>query len=108
MNRIAIVGITGLPARYGGFETLAEQLTKRWPNKNDRFICFCEQSFKSLNVSAANVERLFLPFKANGMQSLFFDATGIVQSILKKCDVILLLGVSGAWILPLVSLIPRS
>ena len=29
--RIAILGTRGIPARYGGFETFAEELAVRWP-----------------------------------------------------------------------------
>jgi hypothetical protein len=28
--RIAILGIRGIPANYGGFETCAEQVSRRW------------------------------------------------------------------------------
>jgi hypothetical protein len=35
---IAFVGSVGIPARYGGFETLVEQLSKRLVSKHEIFV----------------------------------------------------------------------
>ena len=39
-KKISIIGTVGIPANYGGFETLAENLTKNLNHKFD-FIVFC-------------------------------------------------------------------
>jgi hypothetical protein len=45
--RVAVIGTTGLPARYGGFETLAHHLVDQlgpevdvWENASQTSICF--------------------------------------------------------------------
>jgi hypothetical protein len=44
---IAFVGSVGIPARYGGFETLVEQLSKRLVSKHEIFcILLIEILFK--------------------------------------------------------------
>jgi len=41
-NRIAIIGTVGIPAKYGGFETLAEQLVSNLSNEFD-FTVYCSK-----------------------------------------------------------------
>ena len=100
-QNIAIVGISGIPADYGGFETFVENwmLTTASP---DAYAVYCEIKYKSYR-DKSNVKRIFLPLKANGWQSIFFDALAILHSFfLNKSDVTFVLGVSGAWIFPIV------
>ena len=44
---IAIVGTRGIPARYGGFETLADQLSKRLVERGHTVTVYCRKSFTS-------------------------------------------------------------
>ena len=108
MSKISIVGISGLPAQYGGFETLAEQLVRNWPVEGDEFTCFCERRYSSYDINENNLRRIFLPLRANGPQSILFDALGILISIYHRNNTVLLLGVSGAWILPFVRHLPEN
>lgn len=99
---ISILGSAGLPARYGGFETLAEQLVHhhaalarperltvyggRQAGRNDRFL-------------TADLRRSILG--ANGVQSIPYDIITLRDAISRGTDVALVLGVSGAMALPL-------
>ena len=42
IKKIAIIGTVGIPAKYGGFETLVENLTK-YLNKDYEFNVYCSQ-----------------------------------------------------------------
>ena len=44
---IAIVGTRGIPARYGGFETLADQLSKRLVERGHTVTVYCRKPFTS-------------------------------------------------------------
>jgi len=41
-NKVAIIGTVGLPAKYGGFETLAEHLVTHLSDKYD-FTVYCSK-----------------------------------------------------------------
>ena len=41
-TRVAIIGTTGLPAKYGGFETLADHLVTHLSSKYD-FTVYCSK-----------------------------------------------------------------
>lgn len=41
--RIAILGTRGIPARYGGFETFAEELSTRLANRGHRVTVYCRE-----------------------------------------------------------------
>src|SRR5438876_4249851 len=41
--RIAILGTRGIPARYGGFETFAEELSTRLAARGHRVTVYCRQ-----------------------------------------------------------------
>jgi len=68
--KIAIVGTRGIPARYGGFETLAEQLANRLAARGHEVVVYCRRAFTSVDdVLAPGVSRVVLP----GLESKHFD-----------------------------------
>jgi glycosyltransferase involved in cell wall biosynthesis len=102
-KKIAIIGTVGVPANYGGFETLAEHLIEDLGQKHDITVfCSGKKYAKSERKSSYKGARLkYLPFDANGIQSIPYDTISILYSLL-FADVLLVLGVAGAWILPFV------
>src|SRR5829696_9010811 len=42
-SAIAVLGIRGLPANYGGFETCAEQITRIWSEQGHPVIVYCRR-----------------------------------------------------------------
>lgn len=98
--RLAIVGTQGIPNQYGGFEALAEYIAKHLSNQFEITV-FCSSGVydkKLPDIHGCKLE--YLPLKANGIQSIFYDAVSILKSI-RKYDKILILGASGGIILPL-------
>ena len=55
--KVGILGTNGLPARYGGFETLAENLTKNLSNEVD-FIVYCSNITKDERLKVYNNSKL--------------------------------------------------
>jgi hypothetical protein len=102
-NRIAIIGTVGLPAKYGGFETLAEHLVTQLSEKYN-FTVYCSKNKynKEERVSSyKGASLIYIPLNANGVQSIPYDTLSILHALWKN-DVLLILGVAGAWILPFV------
>jgi glycosyltransferase involved in cell wall biosynthesis len=98
--KVAIIGTNGLPARYGGFETLTDKLTKELNHKFD-FTVYCSQTKKGDRLKSYNNSNLlYLPFKANGFQSFIYDTISIFHAWLTS-DVLLILGPTAGYILPL-------
>lgn len=108
-KRVAIIGTAGIPARYGGFETLADNLVKEL-NEDLDFTVYCsgKETPRSKRITSYNNAKLvYLPLKANGTQSIIYDCVSIIHALF-VADTLLILGVPGAFILPFVRLFTRK
>jgi glycosyltransferase involved in cell wall biosynthesis len=109
---VAIVGTVGVPARYGGFETLAEQLARNIDPAQALLLLYGQKSAYAVTERAgdfAGHRRHFMPLSANGVQSMVHDALTMAHAALvARADIMLVLGTSGAWMLPLVRLLRPS
>lgn len=102
-NKVAIIGTVGLPSNYGGFETLVEFITKDL-NKNFDITVYCSATSYPKKLKNYNNCRLhYINLSANGIQSVLYDIRAIFHAI-KHSDILLILGVSGCIILPLIKL----
>jgi hypothetical protein len=100
-NEIAVIGTVGLPACYGGFETLVENLVS---DSNDGIRVYCSsKSYEHHVASYKGANLTYIPFRANGAQSIIYDIASLLHSLLKRTDVVLILGVSGCIFLPIFS-----
>jgi glycosyltransferase involved in cell wall biosynthesis len=105
-KKVAIVGTAGVPARYGGFETLAECLCEHLETFDLDVAVYCTgRLYPERHAKYRGAELRYLPLEANGWQSLLYDALSICHALWKRADTLLLLGVSGAFLLPLVRLL---
>lgn len=107
-TKVAIIGTQGVPANYGGFESLVENLLGENCPKDIEYTVFC--SSKDLGKGALKYKgaRLkYLPLSANGMQSIPYDILSLCRAV-RGYDAILLLGVSGCMFLPLFRLFFRK
>lgn len=110
-NKISIVGTVGIPARYGGFETLAENLAIY----HNRQVLPCELTVYCTTkgnaerpASYLGAELRYIGLNANGVASIPYDFLSLLSSIWNRSSIILLLGVSGAIALPLVRLLSSA
>jgi glycosyltransferase involved in cell wall biosynthesis len=104
-KKIALIGTVGIPASYGGFETLAEHLVDKLGHEMD-FTVYCsgKKYPKSQRQQYYKNARLkYLPLNANGIQSILYDTLSIIHALF-YADVLIVLGVAGAWILPFVKI----
>jgi glycosyltransferase involved in cell wall biosynthesis len=109
--KIAILGTVGVPGRYGGFETLAENLV-RYHARSSRLSAltvWCSGKDNAEHpASFESAELRYVGLRANGVQSVPYDAVSLWQATRSGHDRIALLGVSGAMVLPLVRLFSRA
>lgn len=109
MKRVAIVGIQGVPAKYGGFETLVENIIGNNSSPQIHYTVFCSAKDYSIRVkSYKGVSLKYVPlFHANGAQSTPYDILSMMKCI-RGYDAVLVLGVSGCIFLPLFRLLYRN
>jgi glycosyltransferase involved in cell wall biosynthesis len=100
--KIAIIGTVGVPASYGGFETLVENLID---DNTARYKVYCSGSHYSERIKVyKNARLVYLPLSANGVQSILYDIWSILHALCSGDKHLLILGTSGAVVLPLVRL----
>ena len=102
-RHIAILGSVGVPACYGGFETLAEQLARfhATNGRTERLSITCSApAFADHPRRFLETDLDYLPLPANGASSVLYDALSLSRARSSGADVALLLGVSGAVALP--------
>jgi glycosyltransferase involved in cell wall biosynthesis len=95
---VSIIGTNGIPARYGGFETLAEYLGEHLAQDFEVHV-FCSSNQESRMKFFKGCHLHYLPLAANGWQSIIYDSVSILISAI-RFDRVLILGSSGAVILP--------
>lgn len=97
MNRLAILGTRGIPARYGGFETFAEQLSTRLAARGIDVTVFCPSPSPKNDGSYRGVRLKFVKFPALGKYSeMFWDARCFCAAW-RSYDVVYMLGLGGAF-----------
>ena len=106
-KKVAIIGTQGVPARYGGFESLVENLLEN-ASEEVEYTVFCSskdiQCGSAKRPAAYKGARLkYVGLHANGAQSIFYDLLSMLRC-LRGYDTLLVLGVSGCLFLPVIRL----
>ncbi len=106
-KKVAIIGSAGIPASYGGFETLAENLTRMLGETVDFTVYCSSKKYKKKQAQHNHAKLVYMPFGSNGKQSIFYDFFSMLHALF-YADVMLILGVSGCVFLPLVRFLFRG
>jgi len=95
--KIAILGSQGIPAKFGGFETFAEQLATRLVQRNFSVTVFCEaEDDNNLDTyKGVSLKHIKTP-KITAIRSIWFDTVCILKC-LGKFDIVYMLGYSVAF-----------
>ena len=110
-RKVAIVGTVGVPASYGGFETLAENLVAYHDGMSNppALTVYCSSKAFDAKPETYRKARLqYVRLDANGAQSIPYDILSILGAVRRGHDRLLLLGVSGAIIIPVLKLISSA
>lgn len=108
---IALLGTVGVPASYGGFETLAENLVRyhhAQAVKEPLHVYCSSRAYAEQRSVYLSAMLHYLPLSANGAQSIPYDIWSLFSAVWRGSDRILLLGVSGAVALPIIRLLSRA
>lgn len=108
MKKVAIIGTQGVPANYGGFETLVDNIIGEHRSSDIEYTIYCSGKDMPQRLPQHKGAKLkYLPLRANGVQSIFYDIVAMIRSI-RGYDTILVLGVSGCTFLPIFKLFSRA
>lgn len=110
-KKISIIGTVGLPANYGGFETLVENLAIYHHNHQlpiDLTVYCSSNSYADKKSSFLSTSLEYIKFNANGFQSIPYDINSILKSIKNRSDHLIILGVSGAIAIPFIRLLSKT
>lgn len=101
MKKLSIIGTVGIPPKFGGFENLADILAAKLSNKYDIIVFCSSKHYRERRKKYLSTKRIFIPLRANGIQSIPYDIISILISIF-TADTLLILGISGCIILPII------
>jgi glycosyltransferase involved in cell wall biosynthesis len=105
MKKAAIIGTQGVPAQYGGFETLVENIIGKNCSADIQYTVFCSSKDYTERLPSYKGALLkYIPVHANGIQSTIYDIWSLLK-VVKGYDVVLILGVSGCIFLPVFRLL---
>lgn len=92
VKKVAIVGTHGVPSKYGGFETLAENLVKNL-STDYNFTVYCNGSIypkKERTNRNKNLKQIYLPFNASGWHSYIYDFVSLIHAFIFHKNIIYL------------------
>ena len=108
MKKVAILGTQGVPAKYGGFETLVENIIGDNCSSDFHYTVFCSGKDMPRHLDEYKGAKLkYVNLRANGVQSIPYDILTMVRCM-RGYDTVMILGVSGCIFLPFFKLFSRS
>lgn len=98
MKKISIIGTVGVPACYGGFESLVENMLDYTPEDVEYTVFCTSQKYEKKLETYKGAKLKYLDLNANGKDSILYDYKSMKMSF--DADIMLILGVSGCMFLP--------
>lgn len=102
-KKVAIVGIVGVPANYGGYETMVDNMLDYTPDDVEYSVYCSKNAYKIRPKEYKGARLKYFPFNANGPQALIYDLLCTIHAYL-HCDTILSLGNNGILAYPILRL----
>lgn len=103
MKKVAIVGSHGLYANYGGWDQLVRNLAEKKSINKFEYLIFNSSDTPDVVNAPQGVRVKKMIVKASGFQGLIYDFWSILMCY-RKIDTILLLGVQGIPLIPILFL----
>ena len=81
MKRVAIIGTQGVPANYGGFESLVENMIGENCSPNIMYTVFCSSKDMQKIRVYKGAKLKYVPLHANGVWSIPYDMLSMIRSM---------------------------
>lgn len=101
--RLAIVGTRGIPPRYGGFETFADELSRRMVQRGHHVTVYCRRGlYPDFDGPWQGVERIELPAAGHKyLETVSHTLVSAIDARRRDFDVVLVCNAANAFVLPL-------
>lgn len=97
-KKLALIGTNGIPARYGGAETLFENLVRELADTYDITVyCSNNQDRKSVGNSYLGASLKYYPLSANGWQAIPYDILSILHAA-RHSNVLYIFGATAVFV----------
>ncbi len=104
-KKLALLGTDGIPARYGGGETLYENLARGLSSVYDMTVyCSKSQPRDEVGDTYLGAKLKYLNLKGNGWQSVIYDTLSFMDAA-KRADILYTFGPGAAFIIRLYRLL---
>ncbi len=100
-KRLHIIGTHGVPARYGGFETLADYLCQKLNKKYDITVYCSSKKYDVKPDSYHGVKLEYINLSASGFSGIIYDSLTFVKSLFSSDVILYLSPVGSGFITPL-------
>jgi len=95
--RVAIIGTRGVPARYGGFETLAAELSERLAARGHSVDVYCRRGRVNPGPPPPGVKQRFVPMlPTKHLETISHTAFSVVSAARRRYDAILMVNAANA------------
>src|SRR6187551_3683343 len=96
--RIAIMGTRGIPPMYGGFETMAWELSTRFAERGHHVTVYCRRGRTDESRTVpSGIRRRFLPaIRGKYVETVSHTALSVVDSLVHPYDVVILTNAANA------------
>lgn len=99
--KVHIIGTHGVPAKYGGFETLADYLCQNL-NKDFEFTVYCNANkYPDRPKTYHNAKLKYLKLDASGFKGIFYDVITYINALIYSDVILYLSPVGSGFITPL-------
>jgi glycosyltransferase involved in cell wall biosynthesis len=95
--RVAIIGTRGVPARYGGFETLAAELSSGLAARGHLVDVYCRRGRVNPGSLPAGVRQRFVPMlPTKHLETISHTAFSVIHAVTQRYDAILMVNAGNA------------
>ncbi|HEY3369690.1 MAG TPA: DUF1972 domain-containing protein [Prolixibacteraceae bacterium] len=99
--RVHIIGIHGVPAKYGGFETLADFLCQYLRNEYEITVYCNSNKYPEKTKEYFGAKLIYLKLDASGFKGIIYDFITFINALLKADIILYLSPVSSGFMTPL-------
>lgn len=108
MKKVAIIGTVGVPANYGGYETLVENLLDKRVSSEIEYHIYCSsKAYSEKRKQYKGATLSYLPLNANGWQAIPYDILSFLHAYFHS-DVVLACGGICTYVLPVLRLFSKK
>jgi hypothetical protein len=100
-KRIAIIGTHGVPAKYGGFETLSDYLCQHLGADYSMTVYCYNKLYPDKLRSYHHAKLIYLPIYASGFKGIFYDLVSYIHALIFSDIILFLSPVGSGFIAPL-------